>query len=355
MNIPQSELDEIVQLILSHPEYLDPTYVINTYRRHVFNIIPDMFSADAVIPIKQALSDGKPLSVVRIGDGEINLLSYGAYSSTPCLNRYVVEKIVAMQNDCFKVDSLWMVILQDLMMGALMQADVIGVIGLQRFRYPNPEEIAQLFLKDYRGISGHWRAVDFMLSLANRGIFNNKTLASAHLYFSLLENLHDIIPLTKKVFIISNRKKVAEKFRQRYPNINFEYISVGKSTELSAIPGQIQCNSVIKAFWQKIARKLNFKSQRLCGLQTCPEIAAELSSRDKPDFLLSVYSILPADMSGSLSLLGAGPWAEIYCTWIKQRGGVAVDIGSGFDLLDGEITRQGHKGVGLEKVRKYAL
>lgn len=311
MNIPQSELDEIIQLIHSHPEYFDPTYVINTYRSYGLNIIPDPFSADIMIPIKQALSAGKPLSVVRIGDGEINLLSYGAYSSTPCLNHYVFEKYIASIKDSFKVDPLWMVILQDLLMGALIQADVIGVLGLWRPRPPTPEKFVQAFLKDHRGYSGNWRGVDFMLSLANRGIFNNKTLASAHLYFSLLEHLHDILLLTKKVFIISDRKKVVKKLRQRYPNINFEHISIGKSTESSL--------------------------------------------RDKPDFLLSVYSILPEDMSGSLSLIGAGPWAEIYCTWIKQRGGVAVDIGSGFDLLDGEVTRPIHKSLGLEKMQKYAL
>lgn len=311
MNIPQSEFDEFSQSVQSHPEYLDTEYVIDKYRQYGLDSIPDPFGAEIMSPIKQALSTGKPLSVIRIGDGETNLLSYGAYPETPFLNHAVVKQIIAMQKDHFKVDPFWMIILRDLMMGALLQADIIGVIGLWRLDIPSTEDIVQRFLKDNRGICGHWRAVDFMLSLAGRGVLRNKTLASAHLYFSVVENLQDILLLTDKVFIISNREQVVEKLTKRYPSVDFECIAVGTSTN-GSLP-------------------------------------------DKPDFLFSTHAALPVDMSGSLSLLGAGPWTEIYCAWIKQRGGVAVDIGSGFDLLDGELTRPIHRMLGSDKMRKYSL
>lgn len=313
-NIPQSELEEMVQSIRAHPEYLDPEYVLNTYRAHGIEVIPDPFSADIMTPIKYALHAGKALSVIRIGDGEINLISYKTYTSTPNLDHHVVKRIIAMQQDRFEVDTFWMIILRDLMMGALLQADIIGVIGLWR---PNPlstEELAQLFLKNYRGVSGQWRAVDFMLKLASRSILDHKLLASAHLYFSLLEYLDDILPLARMIFIISDRKTVAERFKKKYPNLNFEQIIVGmKLTE------------------------------------TRP------ATLDKPDFLSLVDSALPMDLRGCLCLVGAGPWAEIYCTWIKQRGGVGVDIGSGFDLLDGQLTRPVHEAVGPDKLLKYVL
>ena len=118
MNIPQSEFDEFSQSVRSHPEYLDTEYVFDKYRQYGLDIIPDPFGAEIMSPIKQALSTGKPLSVIRIGDGETNLLSYGAYPKTPLLNHAVVKKIIAMQKDCFKVDPFWMIMLQDLMMGA---------------------------------------------------------------------------------------------------------------------------------------------------------------------------------------------------------------------------------------------
>ena len=76
MNILQSEIDEFNQSVQSHPEYLDTEYVIDKYRRYGLSIIPDPFGAKIMLPIKHALSAGHPLSVVRIGDGEINLLSF---------------------------------------------------------------------------------------------------------------------------------------------------------------------------------------------------------------------------------------------------------------------------------------
>ena len=166
------------------------------------NVIFDPFSVDVVQPIKQALLAGRPLSVVRIGDGEANILSYGAYHNTPCLNHYVVERIIAIQKDCFMVDSFWMAILRDLMMGDLLQADIIGVIGFWFLMPYTTEDLEQHLLKDKRRISGHWRAMDYMIGLAHSGYFKNKTIASAHLYFSLLENLDPILPCAKKIFIL---------------------------------------------------------------------------------------------------------------------------------------------------------
>lgn len=60
-------------------------------------------------------------------------------------------------------------------------------------------------------------------------------------------------------------------------------------------------------------------------------------------------------MRGALCLVGAGFWSEIYCAWIKQRGGVAVDIGSGFNLLDGGAPRPIHKALGLNQNNPFAL
>ncbi len=60
-------------------------------------------------------------------------------------------------------------------------------------------------------------------------------------------------------------------------------------------------------------------------------------------------------MRGCFCLVGAGFWAEIYCTWIKQRGGVAIDIGSGFDLLDGTAPRPVHRSLGFDQHNPFAL
>ena len=164
-------------------------------------------------------------------------------------------------------------------MGAVAQADVIGVIGLWRPQGPaSTEHLARRFLQDHRGISGHWRAMDYMLKLAGQRVFDHKILTSAHLYFSVLEHLHEILPLTQKVLMISDREKVMEKIMSKFPNVDFEYIQVGEFTHSPQAP------------------------------------------RDKPDFLSHLFSVLPKDMRGSLCLVGAGPWAEIFIAHGSSNG-----------------------------------
>ncbi|MFC1688828.1 hypothetical protein ACFL07_04100 [Pseudomonadota bacterium] len=226
------------------------------------------------------------------------------------VNKYINYQIVAMQKDRFRIDSFWMVVLGDLMMRSLLQAAIVGVLGHWRPNKVTAQERVSRLLKDFRGVSGQLRDVEFMLSLAKRGYLRDKTLASAHLYFTLLENLNDILLNTSKVYIISDRMGLTKKLAQKYPNVVFENILIGKS--------------------------------------------AEQPLRDKPHFLWNVYSLLPDHMDGTLSLMGADSWAEIYRTWVKQRGGIAIDIGSGFDLLNGKRSRPIHM-LDLTENREYAL
>ncbi len=301
-NIPQNEIDIVTQAFNLRPEYLDTEYVINAYSSYGLKVLADPFTDQVLTPIKVALQEETPLSVIRIGDGEANLLTYGCYPDTRSLNSHVVKALLGMQQDSFVVDELWMIILQDLIMGAITQADIVGVLGLWRKKPITTENLIQGFLRNYRGISGHWRGIDYMLNLAKNKLLANKIIASAHLYFSVIEYLDTILPLARKTFVISNRDNVTRNLQRKYPNLDFDYIPVG-----------------------------NMKNSTVA----CKN----------PTFLSFVYESLPQNMHGCLGLVGAGPWAEIYCTWIKKRGGVGVDIGSGFDLLDGLISRPIHKAV----------
>lgn len=304
MTIPQSELKYFLDCIHAHPEYLDPTEVQECYGALQFDVLPDPFGYSIICKIKTALKQRKALSVIRIGDGEANILSFSAYSATPNLNEYAFKKICAMQQDTFRLNKGTMICLQEMLFSALVQADIIGIIGLWRAGCPTVKDLKTMFLNDYRGISGHWRAIDFMLKLASQGIFQNKTLASAHLYFSILKYLPELLLVAKKVIIISNRDAIMDKLTAKYPKLSISFIQIGKVDK------------------------------------------SQLS--DSPDFLVTAQRQLPDNLQGTLCLIGAGIWAEIYCSWVKQRGGVGIDIGSGFDLLDGEITRPVHKKLEID-------
>ena len=312
-NIPTSEFDEVLEFIAQRSQYLNFKHIEQLYCSYHLPPITTPFSAEILFPVKRALQENMGLSVIRIGDGEANLLTFGAYPATPHLNNYVVKKIISMQQDSFEVSEDWNVILRDLMMGAVAQADIVGVLGFWRSPpYPTIESILQQFYQDPRGMSGQWRAIDYMLHLAREGMLQNKLITSAHLYFSVLEHMDDLIPLAKKVLIISDKATVVQKLQRKYPTSDFDYIAVGTTTE------ELRCSAT-------------------------------------PIFLSQVFSSLPLGMNGYLCFVGAGPWAEIYCTWIKQRGGVGIDLGSGFDLLEGIVTRPVHRKVGVEKVSRYKL
>jgi len=51
-------------------------------------------------------------------------------------------------------------------------------------------------------------------------------------------------------------------------------------------------------------------------------------------------------IKNNLFLVGAGGLGKIYCSWIKERGGIALDIGSIFDGWDGLVTRSYLKNIG---------
>ena len=54
------------------------------------------------------------------------------------------------------------------------------------------------------------------------------------------------------------------------------------------------------------------------------------------DFLCSRIEV---PFIGALFLVGAGPCGKVYCDVIKRRGGIAIDIGSVFDVWAGRLTR----------------
>ena len=65
-----------------------------------------------------------------------------------------------------------------------------------------------------------------------------------------------------------------------------------------------------------------------------------------PDGFEWVRQSLEVPFRGAVFLVGGGVFGKIYCHWIKQRGGIAIDIGSIFDSWAG-VGRVGHPVRGL--------
>ncbi len=309
-DIPSTEVDYFLDKIAENPEYLDISFIKDKYTSFGLTVIPNPKSNGYINVIKTALINQTPLSVIRIGDGEANFLSYGQYPKTPVLNELSFKKIVAMQQDRFDINAHWMSRLQADMKSAIKQADIVGAIGLWRAGKPNIQSLQGSFLKDPRGISGHWRSIDYMLNIAQQGLLKDKIITSAHLYFSILDNLNELMKSSKKTLIINNNPTISERLEVKF-NKECIFVPVGNNEQNH--------------------------------------------NQNTPTFLLNFHKKLPSCLKGVLCLIGAGPWSEFYCFIIKQKGGVAIDIGSGFDLLDGETIRPVHKLLDLDQYNPYQI
>lgn len=300
--VPQIEIDIFWNQVNNKPEYFDPDYVVRAYRKSGLEVIPDPLDATLIELIIRALQNRTPFSVVRIGEGEAKILSWRAYAETLNLDRYSIIIHANRHKDNFRITDVWLSVMRDMMMNSILEADMIGCRSLTNTvqHFHSTEDLKERTRNDLRGAVGIFRAVDYMLYLAKRNYFRGKIICSAHLYFNILENLEELFLYSTKIICISTEIETVERMRERFPGNEFIHIEVGKQYP-------------------------------------------ESLDRFEPSFLVEVESELPIDLQGVLCLIGAGIWAESYCTWVKRKGGVAIDIGSGFDLLAGRNTRPAHQ------------
>jgi len=313
--VPAAEIEHMARLIDEHPNLLLPSKICEAESSLGYSILPDPLSSDVSARIAEALKSGTAYSVVRIGDGEANLLSFDRSPETPHLDRYCVAALIESQQDSFLPDHSSMLMLREMMISSIMQADVVGVLGL--WRPPKialgPRRFADALNRNLGSFTGHWRGVELMLQLASTSLPRSKTIASAHPYLGILQHLPLIIETARDVVLNTDSSKVLGALSTRFPDVRFTLIPVDG------------CRDPIVPF------------------------------PDGPHFLAKIAEALPRDLAGCCCLVGAGPWAEIYCTWIKQRGGVAIDIGSGFDLLAGRISRRIHQALGYVEENPFTL
>lgn len=307
LQVPITEIEIFINLIKEQPLLFDTLYLKKIYKRKSKKLISEPFSKKIVYHIIKRIKKNKPLSVIRIGDGEMNLLTYSKYPKLPELSYHTALESVRKREHSFRANKSWLYILEQLMYTAIKEADIVGVLGLWRPNRLTAKEFIPTINKNIRGRWGQWSGIDYINKLSYYNIFMDKIIVSAHLYFSVIQNLDLIFKTVKKVYLITNQYAVIEKLSLHFPENNFTLIH--------------------------------------------EPISKRPLSADEPIFLYNIMSKLPEDMSRSLTLIGAGPWSELYCTWIKWRGGAAIDIGSGFDLLLGKRLRPVHDKVNLESIK----
>lgn len=321
--IPEEEIATFLsQLQAASMAHSSTSEIERLYRSHCHCIIPDR-AADAISnSLIEALQAKVTMSVIRIGDGEANLLTYRHYPGTPQLDRYCAEAIIAAQEDRFIPSDEWLIKIRQAFHDAVIDADIIGVRGVERWSklamssQETLDVLREKFLAQIRGTQGLMRSEYHMLKMANLGLLHGKVITSAHLYFGILKNIRRLLAAAPRIVLISSRMELPSILSGIVPQTPISLIPVGRARSRS---------------------------------QAQPSSSAPLP--DRPDFLdeTSHHILrLGSEMRGALCMIGAGPWSELYCRQAKEAGAVAVDVGSGLDLLCGAKIRPVH-----HKVREY--
>lgn len=88
--------------------------------------------------------------------------------------------------------------------------------------------------------------------------------------------------------------------------------------------GLISC----RRLGSELKRRFNIGEVRWHGVRGELNEPGEVQTPHYPDGFHELRETLQVPFRGALFLVGAGAFGKIYCQWIKERGGIAVDIGS---------------------------
>ena len=86
---------------------------------------------------------------------------------------------------------------------------------------------------------------------------------------------------------------------------------------------------------RKLRRSFGIGEIRWYKVRSQPDYPNDVLTPHYPDGFNEIRETLKVPYPGALFLVGAGICGKIYCQWIRDRGGVAVDIGSMFDSWAG--------------------
>ena len=112
--------------------------------------------------------------------------------------------------------------------------------------------------------------------------------------------------------------------------------------------GLISCRDVRS----EVRRLFGVRQTRWYGVRGEGDKPGVIDTPHWPDGFNEIRQTLEVPFPGALFIVGAGVFGKIYCHWIKQRGGIAIDIGSIFDSW-AQVGRVGHPVRSLHVYDEY--
>ncbi|GEA07011.1 hypothetical protein KUL42_17720 [Alteromonas sp. KUL42] len=221
-----------------------------------------------------------PTSLIRLGDGEGELMGFPTISS-----RKEVNRSLRVWFDDVSMPDEELEVLSHSIREAVRNADVLGI----------PREKQKLRHKGYQQVFDtieHYNLAKSNMAFTDAGI---------HRYLTFCQLYRKILKDREFVGLIGARD---------ISGIIKEYFRVNETK-----------NYIVRAEREFLGEELG------CHF---------------PDRYKEIYETLDVPYQGALFLVGAGGLGKIYCHWIKQRGGIAIDVGALFDAWSGVRSRLVH-------------
>ncbi len=257
--------------------------------------------------IATAIDSKQPLSLVRLGDGEGNQLSYReeyrrfqVFDRLTTRRTWWAEDAPDHNNGGDEI--------QELLREAVTAADIVGIPDLQRVcRVLGIDRFHELSThgKNSRGLIA---ALDFAADLPADRMITSCHIHEAFAYWGLWDLL---IPRARRVSLITCHPQLGRNLSDHHG------VTIG---DVHLIPPERKYSA-------------NFQNSR--------------TERHYPDTFLRLREKLASVGTGEVFLVAAGILGKSYCQWIKEAGGIALDIGSAADFWCGFGTR------GFEELAGY--
>ena len=265
-------------------------------------------SADLVTRLAvSALSEGAPFSLIRVGDGEGNVLAMGETSNADLNLKAFNATFYSQDRQC--LDEAEARRFYKTLERSVCGADLLGIRSFNPWHDSTFDSLELKYARgclkrqDARGAHGLLHARKAVERLLEMGRLSDAILTHAWVHISLIPALADIVDACKKLIVITGREELRSSFLSRFGSKEIDFVSIPLEAGKRSRKGRM---------------------------------------RHYPDVFERVLNGIDGSLAGTLVLVGAGIFGKVYCHVAKQHGAVALDLGSAFDVLAGIKTRPIH-------------
>ncbi|HEX4766820.1 MAG TPA: glycosyltransferase [Lichenihabitans sp.] len=265
---------------------------------------------DILDHILAAVAAGHGFSLIRLGDGEGNFLPYpGRHRAIATDDREATQCIWWGQP---RLDPRKSEALSRALQQAIRRADIVGIPDLSRLVYslpvPTPVDLFDSW-HDFRGQLAvlHHASIDMESMHPDRLFGHGQRLTSCHIHADLAA-----FGLYEELFAKLRRVSI------------------------------IACHPDLPA---RLHALFGVETRRMITIPHERKAAAAFGYGERGEHWPDAFERLRRDLDvapGDVVLVAAGFLGKIYADWIKQRGGIALDIGSIVDFWCGFSTRAPH-------------